>query len=92
MDETKGENNFSKLDKLRNKSILVVDSIYSGKTMLYIKKILKNITDNVKILGVFPKSDSVANICDYIIILNKVVMKTSSGFNIEKEIMEILGG
>ena len=92
MDETKGVNNFSNLDKLKNKSVLVIDSIYSGKTMLYIKKILKNITDKINILGVFPKSDSVANICDYIIILNKVVKKTENGFNIEKEIIKILGG
>ena len=92
MDETKGVNNFSNLDKLKNKSILVIDSIYSGKTMLYIKKILKNITDKINILGVFPKSDGIANICDYIIVLNKVIKKTESGFNIEKEIIKILGG
>ena len=92
MDETKGTNNFSSLDKLKDKYVLVIDSIYSGKTMLYIKKMLKNITDKVNILGVFPKSDNVANICDYIMILNKVVKKTEDGFNIEKEIIKILGG
>lgn len=92
MDDTKGLNNFSNLDKLKNKSVLVIDSIYSGKTMLYIKKILKDITDRVNILGVFPKSDSVANICDYIIVLNKVIKKAENGFNIENEIMKILGG
>lgn len=92
MDSTKGANDFGDLEKLKNKSILVIDSIYSGKTMLYIKKILKNITDKINILGVFPKSDSVANICDYIIVLNKVIKKTENGFNIEKEIMKILGG
>ena len=59
---------------------------------LYIKKKLKNITDNVSIMGVFPKSDSVANICDYIIILNKVIKKDENGFNIEEEILKILGG
>ena len=43
-------------------------------------------------MGVFPKSDSVANICDYIIILNKVIKKDENGFNIEEEILKILGG
>lgn len=92
MDATKGANDFGGLEKLKNKSILVIDSIYSGKTMLYIKKILKNITDKINILGVFPKSDNVANICDYIMILNKVIKKSKNGFNIEKEIIKILGG
>ena len=92
MDEAKGLNKFSDLEKLKNKSVLVIDSIYSGKTMLYIKKILKNVTDKINILGVFPKSDSVANICDYITVLNKVIKKTENGFNIEKEILKILGG
>lgn len=92
MDETKGTNNFSNLEKLKNKSVLVIDSIYSGKTMLYIKKTLKNITDKINILGVFPKSDCVANICDYIIVLNKVIKKAETGFNIEKEVIKILGG
>lgn len=92
MDATKGANNFGDLEELKNKSVLVIDSIYSGKTMLYIKKVLKDITNKIDILGVFPKSDSVANICDYILVLNKVIKKTETGFNIEKEIMEILGG
>lgn len=92
MDKTKGSNKFSNLEKLKNKFVLIIDSIYSGKTMLYIKKVLKDITNKIDILGVFPKSDSVANICDYILVLNKVIKKTETGFNIEKEIMEILGG
>lgn len=92
IDKTKGADNFNNIDNLKNKSILIVDSIYSGKTILYIKKKLKNITDNVSIMGVFPKSDSVANICDYIIILNKVIKKDENGFNIEEEILKILGG
>lgn len=92
MDETKGLNKFSNIDKLKNKSVLIVDSIYSGRTMLYIKKVLKNITDKLEILGVFPKSDRIANICDYNMILNKVVKKTQDGFNIENEIIRILGG
>ena len=53
---------------------------------------MKNITNKINILGVFPKSDSVANICDYIIFLNKVIKKTADGFDIEKEIIKILGG
>ena len=57
---------------------------------------MKNITNKINILGVFPKSDSVANICDYIIVLNKVIKKkkkkTADGFDIEKEIIKILGG
>ena len=92
MDETKGSNKFSNLEKLKNKFVLIIDSIYSGKTMIYTKKILKNITNKINILGVFPKSDSVANICDYIIVLNKVIKKTADGFDIEKEIIKILGG
>lgn len=80
------------LDKYKNKFVLIIDSIYSGKTMIYTKKILKNITNKINILGVFPKSDSVANICDYIIVLNKVIKKTADGFDIEKEIIKILGG
>ena len=92
MDETKGANNFRNIDKLKDKSVLIIDSIYSGKTMLYIKNVLKNITDKIKLLGIFPKSDSIANICDYIIILNKVIEKNKNGFNIEKEILKILGG
>ncbi len=92
MDETKGSNKFSNLEKLKNKFVLIIDSIYSGKTMIYTKKILKDITNKINILGVFPKSDSVANICDYIIVLNKVIKKTADGFDIEKEIIKILGG
>ena len=49
IDEAKGLNKFSDLEKLKNKSVLVIDSIYSGKTMLYIKKILKNVTDKINL-------------------------------------------
>jgi hypothetical protein len=38
MDETKGSNKFSNLEKLKNKFVLIIDSIYSGKTMIYTKK------------------------------------------------------
>ena len=49
MDQAKGLNKFSNLEKLKNKAVLVIDSIYSGKTMLYIKKILKNVTDKINL-------------------------------------------
>lgn len=41
MDETKGSNKFSNLEKLKNKFVLIIDSIYSGKTMIYTKKYWK---------------------------------------------------
>lgn len=92
MDESKGENKFYNIEKLIGKSILVIDSIYSGKTILFIKENLKNITKRNEFLGIFPKSNYAANICDYNIILNKVLKKKKSGINIEKEILKILGG
>lgn len=92
IDETKGINKFQNIDKLKNKSVLVVDSVYSGKTLLYIKEKVKSVTDNVQLLGIFPKSDNVANICDYSLILNKVIKKKENGIIVEKEILSILGG
>lgn len=92
VDKTKGIDKCYNIEKLKNKKVLIVDSIYSGKTILYVKEKLKLVTPYIKILGTFPKNDNVAGICDYNLILNKVVKKKSGGVNIEKEILSILGG
>lgn len=92
IDKTKGINKFNDIEKLRNKTVLVVDSVYSGKTLIYIKEKIKSITENVQFLGIFPKSDNMANICDYSMILNKVIKRKEKGVNLEREVLSILGG
>ena len=91
LDNTKGENKYIDLDLIKDKKVLLVDSVYSGKTLLYIKNMIEPVVETVHTLGVFPKSDNVANFCDYSIIFNKIVKKTDTSINIEKIIAEILG-
>lgn len=56
----------------RNKKILLVDSVYSGKTLLRLKKMVEEQGGHPILLGLYPKSKSVINILDYTIILNRL--------------------
>ena len=55
--------------------ILILDSVYSGKTVLYIKKVVEEMGGIPIILGIYPKSKSVINILDYVLLINKVYKK-----------------
>lgn len=57
---------------LRNKKVLIVDSIYSGKTLLHLKQYVEKQGGKPILLGLYPKSRSVINILDYVIILNSM--------------------
>lgn len=57
---------------IQNKKVLIVDSVYSGKTLLYVKKKIESLGGMPILLGVYPKSRSVINILDYVLLLNKV--------------------
>lgn len=72
IDKNKGEDQICDIDKLKNKKILVIDSMYSGATINYIKKLLLPISNNVDVLGIFPKSEGVFNLCNYVLLGNKI--------------------
>ena len=56
----------------KNKRVLLIDSVYSGKTLLKLKKIIEEEGGTVILFGLYPKSKSVLNILDYTLILNKI--------------------
>jgi hypothetical protein len=66
--------NFHKIfsKKMNNKKVLIIDSVYSGKTLLKMKKIVEEAGGIPIILGIAPKSISVLNILDYALILDKI--------------------
>lgn len=57
---------------LKNKKVLIIDSVYSGKTLLKLKKLIKEKGGYPILLGLYPKSRSVINILDYAVILDKL--------------------
>jgi hypoxanthine-guanine phosphoribosyltransferase len=57
---------------LHNKKVLIVDNIYSGKTMKIIKDLVIQEGGHPITLGLFPKSSSAINQLDYFMVLNKV--------------------
>lgn len=58
--------------EIRGRRILILDSVYSGKTLLYIKKMIEKMGGIPIVLGIYPKSKSVINILDYVLLINKV--------------------
>ena len=56
----------------KGKKVLLVDSVYSGKTLLKLKKIIEEKGGYPILLGLYPKSKSVINILDYTLILDKL--------------------
>lgn len=72
IDKNKGEDKILDTEILKNKRILVIDSIYSGATINYIKNLLCSISNSVDVLGIFPKSEGIFNLCDYVLVGNKI--------------------
>lgn len=60
---------------LTNKDVLIIDTLYSGKTLSILKKEIEKRSAKVKTLGLFPKSMKFGNDVDYIMILNKILQK-----------------
>lgn len=61
----------------KNKKVLIVDSVYSGKTLLHIKSIIEEAGGTPILLGVYPKNRGVINILDYALITNKLFSRES---------------
>lgn len=57
---------------LKDKKVLVIDSIYSGKTMLKVKKEIIKFGGIPILVGIYPKSTGVINILDYVLLIDKV--------------------
>lgn len=55
-----------------NKKVLIIDSIYSGKTLEIAKRYVKNLGGTPITLGIFPKSKYAIKPLDYVLIINKV--------------------
>lgn len=72
MDKTKPTTHKIFNKNFRNKKILLVDSVYSGKTLLRLKKMVEEQGGYPILLGLYPKSKSVINILDYAIILDRL--------------------
>ena len=72
------KNNNYKLYKkdFKNRKVLIIDSVYSGKTLKFISEIIRLYGGFPLTLGVFPKSKYVIRELDYVLILNKIY-KTS---------------
>lgn len=72
-------------DSFKNKKILIIDSVYSGKTLLKAKQMVKSEGGTPILLGINPKSKNIINILDYALILNKVYdcKKIRDTFNFE---------
>lgn len=75
------------------KKVLIIDSVYSGKTLLYAKSLVEQEGGIPTLLGVYPKSKSVLNILDYALILDKVYdcKKLINNINFEKIYIETFG-
>ncbi len=73
IDKTK-EGNLKFFEKdLNNKRVLIIDSVYSGKTLSFLKTELNKLNCKTDILGLFPKDKSVLNLLTYTCIVNKVI-------------------
>lgn len=71
---------------MKNKKVLIIDSVYSGKTLLQAKEMVIQNGGIPILLGVNPKSKNILNILDYALILNKIYdcSDISSNINFEK--------
>ena len=72
------------------KKVLIIDSVYSGKTLLNAKALVEKEGGIPTLLGVYPKSKSVLNILDYALILDRVYdcKKLVDNMNFEKIYVE----
>ncbi len=72
------------------KKVLIIDSVYSGKTLLNAKALVEKEGGIPTLLGVYPKSKSVLNKLDYALILDKVYdcKKLVNNINFEKIYVE----
>lgn len=61
--------------KLKDKKVLVVDNMYSGKTMKLIKNKIKECGGTPIVLGLNPKNLNNIKIADYVMILNTIYKK-----------------
>ena len=81
---------------IRDKNVLIIDNIYSGKTLKKVKFQIEKEGGNPIILGMNPKNKNNILMTDYAIILNKLYK--SSDINItevdlfRKKYLEIMGG
>lgn len=75
IDKSKGNDKIYDIDKLKDKRILIVDSVYSGATINYIKKLLLPVSNKIDILGIFPKSEGTFNLCNYVLLGNKIFQR-----------------
>lgn len=92
IDKSKGEEQVRVIEKLKNKKILVIDSIYSGATINHVKKLLLPVSNDVYILGIFPKSEGVFNLCDYVLLGNKIFhCDELKGYSFVEDYLTLLG-
>ena len=92
IDKSKGFDKIYNMELLKNKKILVIDSVYSGATVKYIKNLLNAITHDVQVLGVFPKSEKVFNLCDFVLLGNKIFSRIElENYDIEDNYFVMFG-
>jgi len=60
---------------LKGKTVLIIDSVYSGKTLQWISDIIKKQKGIPKRIGIWPKSKMGLKQCEYIIFLDKTIKK-----------------
>ena len=70
-DPRRGEHVINKVE-LKNKKVLIIDSAFSGRTLLTAKRLVEEKGGNPIILGIYPKSRNILNMMDYALIGNKV--------------------
>lgn len=57
---------------VKNKKVLIVDNVYSGKTLYKLKKEIETLGANVSILGLFPQNKKCIEYLDYVMILDRI--------------------
>lgn len=72
IDETKPTTHQSLKKDFKDKKVLIIDSIYSGKTLIYMKNKIKELGGNPILLGICPKNRRVIMLLDYVLILKKI--------------------
>lgn len=92
------ESTFKLLNKnMNNKNVLIIDNMYSGKTMKKIKEKIIELGGKPILLGLNPKNITNLQVVDYFMILNTIYKKDELNINKEnffEEIYEktLLGG
>ncbi|MCK5107430.1 MAG: hypothetical protein KAQ83_01770 [Nanoarchaeota archaeon] len=62
---------------LKNKNVLIIDNLYSGKTMDHMSNLIKKKGGNPIRLGLFPKSAYSIRKTDYVFFIDRVIKTTS---------------